>query len=709
MKEKPTLSILQYNVRKSRDVVMATLLRDPKILDFDILAIQEPWRNPFTTTTHHPAKANFHLCYPQQTNGPARVCFFINKRLDHTKWQFKEHSRDLCTWTITTQQQRLVMHNVYNPCQNTEDRQSILPQLQEALNEYDQAEQIALGDFNLHHTIWGGTQARGITQEAEELAEFLEEYGLTNTLLPGTITYEEGPAHTTIDLCLVTMGLVDKIIRSEVERELDHDSDHLPIATVIDLRIQQHAQETKMNWKALNTKTFETTLRERLPDLRRLRTKAALDQYVREMAAAIWEAANRATPKSRPCSKSKQGWTEQCKTVMAETKRLRRQHQLLHSEDTWEAYRLAKHHKARIIRKALKQGHREAIEKAAESPESLWRIAKWARNRENHTPNITPELQHPITGHKATKPEEKAELLKETFFPRPPDANLDDLEDITYTGQIPIPPITVQEVEDTIHNVPSLKAPGPDKIPNLVLKIALPWIKIHLTRIFNHSLALGHCPEHFRESTTVVLRKPGKDNYTVPKAYRPIALLNTIGKVMDAIIAKRLSYLAETYSLLPRTHIGGRKLKSVEHALHIIMETIYEAWNTGKGKVASLLLLDVSGAFDNVSHQRLLHNLRKRKIDEKMVRWIESFLKDRHTNILIDGHKSKRYFISTGIPLPGTCHDYSLLIGSSADYLGSTEALAEHGERGSAVLPCNNGLILPSYRFGSFFGHINNR
>ena len=33
------LNILQYNVRRSRDMVMASLLRDPEICDFDIIAI----------------------------------------------------------------------------------------------------------------------------------------------------------------------------------------------------------------------------------------------------------------------------------------------------------------------------------------------------------------------------------------------------------------------------------------------------------------------------------------------------------------------------------------------------------------------------------------------------------------------------------------------------------------------------------------------
>src|ERR1700749_4554005 len=97
-----SLNTLQYNVRKSKDTVMASLLRDKRVLELDILAIQEPWRNPDSETPHHPAKERFQLCYPASgRDEPARVCFFINKRLDHTKWQFTAHSRDACTITLT--------------------------------------------------------------------------------------------------------------------------------------------------------------------------------------------------------------------------------------------------------------------------------------------------------------------------------------------------------------------------------------------------------------------------------------------------------------------------------------------------------------------------------------------------------------------------------------------------------------------------------
>ena len=45
--------------------------------------------------------------------------------------------------------------------------------------------------------------------------------------------------------------------------------------------------------------------------------------------------------------------------------------------------------------------------------------------------------------------------------------------------------------------------------------------------------------------------------YSIPGAYRPISLLNTLGRVLEAVIAKRLAYTAETYSLLPDAQFGG--------------------------------------------------------------------------------------------------------------------------------------------------------
>jgi hypothetical protein len=56
--------------------------------------------------------------------------------------------------------------------------------------------------------------------------------------------------------------------------------------------------------------------------------------------------------------------------------------------------------------------------------------------------------------------------------------------------------------------------------------------------------------------------------------------------------------------------------------MHALLERIHQAWN--RGEVATALFLDVTEAFDNVSHLRLLQNLRKRRIPTSYVNFLGS-------------------------------------------------------------------------------------
>jgi hypothetical protein len=94
---------------------------------------------------------------------------------------------------------------------------------------------------------------------------------------------------------------------------------------------------------------------------------------------------------------------------------------------------------------------------------------------------------------------------------------------------------------DAIQRVTADKAPRPDQIPNRVLKVIIEWIAPQLVTIFSASLRLGYYLEDWKRSITIALRKPRKDNYLKLKLYRPIALLNTIRKLLELIITRRLS------------------------------------------------------------------------------------------------------------------------------------------------------------------------
>ena len=101
------------------------------------------------------------------------------------------------------------------------------------------------------------------------------------------------------------------------------------------------------------------------------------------------------------------------------------------------------------------------------------------------------------------------------------------------------------------------KAPGNDSIPNVVLKEAVDLILPYLIQIFRAVFKLGTYSDSWSSWNTIVLPKPGKARYDVPKAYRPIALMNTVGKLLSAVVTEDLSYMCEKYRLFPDTHFGG--------------------------------------------------------------------------------------------------------------------------------------------------------
>ena len=53
---------------------------------------------------------------------------------------------------------------------------------------------------------------------------------------------------------------------------------------------------------------------------------------------------------------------------------------------------------------------------------------------------------------------------------------------------------------------------------------------------------LGYWPNHFKKSTMIIISKPNKLSYDSPKSFRPIALLNTLGKLIKKVIGERIQF-----------------------------------------------------------------------------------------------------------------------------------------------------------------------
>ena len=97
-----------------------------------------------------------------------------------------------------------------------------------------------------------------------------------------------------------------------------------------------------------------------------------------------------------------------------------------------------------------------------------------------------------------------------------------------------------------------------------------------------------------------------------------------MAKVLTSIVSKNLTTATEQNQLLPETHFGGRPCRSTTDAVHLLIHQIKEAWR--KGKVVSILFLDIEGAFSNAVTDWLLHNMKNRQVQGQIVKFIGRLL-----------------------------------------------------------------------------------
>ena len=91
---------------------------------------------------------------------------------------------------------------------------------------------------------------------------------------------------------------------------------------------------------------------------------------------------------------------------------------------------------------------------------------------------------------------------------------------------------------------------GLDRILNKALKayglLIAPW----LADIARVCFIIGYYPRLRRAIITFILYKEGKADYLLPGSYRPIALKNTLSKILERVIADHIVNTAKKYTLL---------------------------------------------------------------------------------------------------------------------------------------------------------------
>ena len=111
--------------------------------------------------------------------------------------------------------------------------------------------------------------------------------------------------------------------------------------------------------------------------------------------------------------------------------------------------------------------------------------------------------------------------------------------------------ISVQDVKDVLENLDRNKAYGPNQISPCLLKEGAPILSKPLSFLFNRSLQQGYFPLPWKDRYLTPIHKK-KDNKSLPSNYRPISLLDHVGKTMERCVHKHLfNYIQENQILTP--------------------------------------------------------------------------------------------------------------------------------------------------------------
>ena len=206
--------------------------------------------------------------------------------------------------------------------------------------------------------------------------------------------------------------------------------------------------------------------------------------------------------------------------------------------------------------------------------------------------------------------------------------------------------ISSDEINSFIMKLDVNKAPGRDTISNKLIKYLSTSLSKILSNIFTNSLRSGHLPSCWKVADVKMIHK--KKSKTDPGNYRPVSLLNNLGKIMEKVITTRIYTWAESNNIINKSQSGFRKNNNTTNQIFKLSQTVLQGFN--RGQITTVVFLDVEKAFDKVWHKGLLYKLKKKKLPEKYIRWINSFLTEREIKVKINNSLSEEIIPTRGVP-----------------------------------------------------------
>ena len=478
-----------------------------------------------------------------------------------------------------------------------------------------------------------------------------------------------------LDMAFVSPNLAIHDIQFKIGEDLG--SDHLPIEISIDTAPHRntYTNHTKYKFDQTDREVFESTLEEALgsADFSGPMSTSDLDKYADFIIAAISTAVDKAIPTSKSVRPESTPISDETRALIKEKRKLRR----LYSQKKDPAVKTRINQLQKQVKEDLKLESLVSWENFCNSislesdPSKSWRKIKNFLKPKGQRDYPTLHHANKVAKTNADKAQLFAESVERHFGIESDHFDSNHFHDVNkfvednhrhfyppedpddYRFDVGNEHELVADVDATtlIKLVKFLKrgkAPGPDTIPNEVLRLGTTTSLFHhLAKLFTSSIRLGYIPTAWKIATLRMLLKPDKLP-SLTTSYRPISLISSIMKLFERVIEQRLRSHLEHIGFINKHQSGFRRAKSTDDHLFRLSQSIMESFNKGEHVVAAFL--DVEKAFDNVWHNGLRYKIFQLDLPTKMTRWLSDFLVGRLIQVNVNNFFSNQINPKAGVP-----------------------------------------------------------
>jgi hypothetical protein len=589
------LRIWQQNVHKSKTAQEYVLnTANPK--DWDVLALQKPW---FDTYGNSRGTQFWCIVYPANfyDEGRPRIrsIFLINTNLSTDCYTILPiiHS-DITAARFKGVNGFLSLFNIYNKITNNDTLTCLdlfselnTPLIQPSNSDYV----LWLGDFNRHHPMWeedSNEQLFELEDYILPLIDLLYKNDMTLSLPKGIPTLQTPTGNWTRPDNVWCSNTPDNpIIRCDTVPAIRPPlADHMPIITILNLPLPRSSAAKSLNFRTADLPAINTALNLQLEaesPATHINTKGEFYEKVNKVVHIISEVLDAQLEEKHPNPFKHRWWTKELTLFKKTQNRLsNKSYKLrhLHKHPIHVEYKASANKFKEVMQETREQDWKDWLKSILQ--QDLYIANKYISGEpSDYSSTRIPSLRTFSNGLSDLAEENSAKVttLADSFFPPHPPETSHVPPNQTYPTPLRSPHFfSKTRIRQVIRSLSPYKAPGPDKIPNIVLMQCIDTLNNHLFFIFRVVFELNVYHPRRLKSITLVLHKIGKTSYDVAKSYRPIGLIDTIPKVFSTLCTKHTSYLAKKHNMLPATQFGRRPGHNTTDAMLLVVHKIKNAW-----------------------------------------------------------------------------------------------------------------------------------